>query len=223
MLYNSFFLSYNLKRKIDAERCLSVFCLHVPCFDFFFAGSEDISSVNWINHMLEQWKRKHALAWATADHLSHPLPHPLRRAWHVMKQFCMKIDNISQGRENVLFLLSNKAAMTSHENALYCMAPGWSNYRNKGMKTWAPSIPVQNFLQVQCWKFGVWDIWTPCPTSPFFTNSTSKEGRGGEGKGREGKGRGSLFGGRDGGPISDYVIDRVSSCNLPLTCFKTNI
>ena len=36
-----------------------------------------------------------------------------------MKQFCMKIDLISQGRENVLFLPSNMAAMTSHENALF--------------------------------------------------------------------------------------------------------
>ena len=36
-----------------------------------------------------------------------------------MKQFCMKIDLISQGRENVLFLPSNMVAMTSHENALY--------------------------------------------------------------------------------------------------------
>ena len=36
-----------------------------------------------------------------------------------MKQFCMKIDLISQRRENVLFLPSNMAAMTSHENALY--------------------------------------------------------------------------------------------------------
>ena len=35
-----------------------------------------------------------------------------------MKQFCMKIDLISQGRENVLFLSSNMAAMTSHENSL---------------------------------------------------------------------------------------------------------
>ena len=38
-----------------------------------------------------------------------------------MKQFCMKIDIISQRRENVLFLPSNMAAMTSHENALYCL------------------------------------------------------------------------------------------------------
>ena len=36
-----------------------------------------------------------------------------------MKQFCMKIDLISQGRENVLFLPSNMVAMTSHENALH--------------------------------------------------------------------------------------------------------
>ena len=36
-----------------------------------------------------------------------------------MKQFCMKIDLISQGRENVLFLPSNMAVMTSHESALY--------------------------------------------------------------------------------------------------------
>ena len=36
-----------------------------------------------------------------------------------MKQFCMKIDLISQGRENVLFLPSNMAAVTSHENSLY--------------------------------------------------------------------------------------------------------
>ena len=35
-----------------------------------------------------------------------------------MKQFCMKIDLISQERENVLFLPSNMAAMMSHENAL---------------------------------------------------------------------------------------------------------
>ena len=35
-----------------------------------------------------------------------------------MKQFCMNIDLISQGRENALFLPSNMAAMTSHENAL---------------------------------------------------------------------------------------------------------
>ena len=36
-----------------------------------------------------------------------------------MKQFCTKIDLISQERENVLFLASNMAAVTSHENALY--------------------------------------------------------------------------------------------------------
>ena len=36
-----------------------------------------------------------------------------------MKQFCMKIYLISQGRENVLFLPSKMAEMTSHENALY--------------------------------------------------------------------------------------------------------
>ena len=36
-----------------------------------------------------------------------------------MKQFCMKIDLISQERENVLFVPSNMAAMTSHENALF--------------------------------------------------------------------------------------------------------
>ena len=36
-----------------------------------------------------------------------------------MEQFCMKIDLISQRRENVLFLPSNMAAVTSHENALY--------------------------------------------------------------------------------------------------------
>ena len=43
----------------------------------------------------------------------------LRPCWRAetMKQFCMKIDLISQGRENVLFLRSNMAAMTSHENA----------------------------------------------------------------------------------------------------------
>ena len=35
-----------------------------------------------------------------------------------MKQFCMKIDLISQRRENVLFLPSNMAAMTSHENVI---------------------------------------------------------------------------------------------------------
>ena len=40
-----------------------------------------------------------------------------------MKQFCMKIDLISQGRENVLFLPSNMAAMTSHENALLTLFP----------------------------------------------------------------------------------------------------
>ena len=35
-----------------------------------------------------------------------------------MKQFYMKIDLISQGRENVLFLPTNMVAMTSHESAL---------------------------------------------------------------------------------------------------------
>ena len=35
-----------------------------------------------------------------------------------MNQFCMKIDLISQGRENVLFLPSYMALMTSRENAL---------------------------------------------------------------------------------------------------------
>ena len=35
-----------------------------------------------------------------------------------MKQFCMKIDLISQGRENALFLPSNMVAMMSHENAI---------------------------------------------------------------------------------------------------------
>ena len=35
-----------------------------------------------------------------------------------MKQFCMKIDLISQGRQNVLFLPTNMVAMTSRENAL---------------------------------------------------------------------------------------------------------
>ena len=34
-----------------------------------------------------------------------------------MEQFCMKIDLIPQGRENVLFLPSNMAAMMSHEKA----------------------------------------------------------------------------------------------------------
>ena len=43
-----------------------------------------------------------------------------------MKQFCMKIDLISQGRENLLFSPSNMAAMTSHENALY---PHYSEIR----------------------------------------------------------------------------------------------
>ena len=36
-----------------------------------------------------------------------------------MKQFCMKIDLISQGIENVLFLPSDMVAMTSNENALW--------------------------------------------------------------------------------------------------------
>ena len=40
-----------------------------------------------------------------------------------MKQFCMKIDLISQGRGNESFLPSNMAAMTSHENALYIFEP----------------------------------------------------------------------------------------------------
>ena len=48
-----------------------------------------------------------------------------------MKQFCMKIELISQRRENVLFLHSNMAAMTSRENAhcltdLYCVLGGRS-------------------------------------------------------------------------------------------------
>ena len=43
-----------------------------------------------------------------------------RPCWRAetIKQFCMKIDLISQRRENVLFLPSSMAAMTSHENVL---------------------------------------------------------------------------------------------------------
>ena len=51
-----------------------------------------------------------------------------RPCWRAetLKQFCMKIDLISQRRENVLFLPSNMAAMTSHENALYiCARESW--------------------------------------------------------------------------------------------------
>ena len=41
-----------------------------------------------------------------------------------MKQLCMKIDLISlRGRENVLFLPSDMAAMTSYENALIYWPP----------------------------------------------------------------------------------------------------
>ena len=42
-----------------------------------------------------------------------------RPCWRAetIKQFCMKIYLISKGRDNVLFLPSNIAAMTSHENA----------------------------------------------------------------------------------------------------------
>ena len=40
-----------------------------------------------------------------------------------MKEFCMKIGPISQGKENVLFLPSNLAAMASHENALIPYSP----------------------------------------------------------------------------------------------------
>ena len=42
-----------------------------------------------------------------------------RPCWRAetIKQFCMKIYLISKGRDNVLFLPSNMAAMTSHENA----------------------------------------------------------------------------------------------------------
>ena len=40
-----------------------------------------------------------------------------------MKQFCMKIDLISQRKENVLFLPLYMAAMTSHENALFLVKP----------------------------------------------------------------------------------------------------
>ena len=51
-----------------------------------------------------------------------------------MKQFCTKIDIISLGRENVLFLPSNMAAMTSHENALYCTYIIYA-YNLTGLKT----------------------------------------------------------------------------------------
>ena len=42
-----------------------------------------------------------------------------------MKQFCMKIDLIFHGRENVLFLPSNMTATTSHENALFTPWEKW--------------------------------------------------------------------------------------------------
>ena len=66
-----------------------------------------------------------------------------------MKQFCMKIDLISQRRENVLFLPSNMAATTSHESALlwkqgHCL----SIFPFKGMRE-ITLVSQQIFL---CWK-----------------------------------------------------------------------
>ena len=47
-----------------------------------------------------------------------------RPCWRAetMKQFCMKIYLISEGRENVLFMPSSMAAMTSRQNALFIKA-----------------------------------------------------------------------------------------------------
>ena len=55
-----------------------------------------------------------------------------------MKQFCMKIDLIFQRRENVLFLPSNMAAMTSHENALFV-----SLYNPSLKTTRSPTLPLK--------------------------------------------------------------------------------
>ena len=62
-----------------------------------------------------------------------------RPCWRAetMKQFCMKIDLISQGRENVLFLPSNMTAMTSHANA--SRRPCW---RAKTMKQFCMKIDL---------------------------------------------------------------------------------
>ena len=46
-----------------------------------------------------------------------------------MKQFCMKIDLISKGRENVLFLSLNIATMTPHENVPFSGKMGFSIFR----------------------------------------------------------------------------------------------
>ena len=64
--------------------------------------------------------RSQNLCWCTYRGFSQ---RPCWRA-ETMKQFCMKIDLISQRRENVLFLPCNMATMTSHENALFWSLSG---------------------------------------------------------------------------------------------------
>ena len=69
---------------------------------------------------IKEFGAKRSVAWKSSFHVYRGFPRwPCWRA-ETMKQFCVKINLISQGRENVLFLPSNMAAMTSHENALYC-------------------------------------------------------------------------------------------------------
>ena len=76
----------------------------------------------------------------------------LRRLWwraETMKQFCMKIDLISQ-RENVLFLPSNMAAMTSHEMLYrgFSRRPCW---RAETMKQFCMKIDLISQRRENVW------------------------------------------------------------------------
>ena len=52
-----------------------------------------------------------------------------------MKQFCMKIDVISQRRENVLFLPSNMAAMASHLYSTMLISLHFLRFRKSRMNS----------------------------------------------------------------------------------------
>ena len=71
-----------------------------------------------------------------------------------MKQFCMKIDLISQRRENVLVLPSNMVAMTKHENALQPMLHGDSEI----MPGTTSSVRLSRFLRTSHGRESNWNL-----------------------------------------------------------------
>ena len=64
----------------------------------------------------------------------------------------MKIDLISQGRENVLFLPSNMAAIMSHENALQLLSYEKNKFTQGDCHPIAGDVNKWTHIQVQRWQ-----------------------------------------------------------------------